>query len=578
MNLAPVNRLYKITVMQDSKNNAVAQSLNNRMGAVAASTGRVTKNARGAALATRNLGYVAQNASYQIADFFVMLQGGVGIGRALSTQLPQLLAGFGKMGAVLGAVAAIGATVVVMLKNKSAVTKDLTGDLEKYTDAWDDAIKAQFAAIESGKASAKVLYQVKLAALEVEQANIGKILAPPDPSAWRGFLTVWKDVISEIAGFVANIPGIKQVLQILDAAAASFAKNFNILKDQYADLDAVTNASRRSLEAFVGPLVNAQLGTETFARTLNAARSELNGFNNSLSVLPPGTAFPILDDAVNKVQTFSEIIGALYGSDIEKWPKRYAEVWEDLQEQLKLTKEEVLPLANELYDLTAVQSNGLFQELFRETDLAKEIRKWDEALDQGIVSLGAANAAKDALTKIEPWKEMQDIIIDIGKSFEDNIINSMKTGKFAVKDFINFALEQFARLALSKVFEPFFLLIANSIPGLGGGASGSPSPGTGVPGFAFRTIEPPQSAAPMYNYGESISRVPGASRNLDGGSGNVTVNVNNYGKDEVEVKQSNTGNGIEIDVLIKETVKQGFGGGDFDSSLATTFGLRRLGY
>jgi hypothetical protein len=155
----------------------------------------------------------------------------------------------------------------------------------------------------------------------------------------------------------------------------------------------------------------------------------------------------------------------------------------------------------------------------------------------------------------------------------------MKTGKFAVKDFINFALEQFARLALSKVFEPFFLLLANAIPGLGGlGGTGSPSPSTGVNPLQFRAIEPPPSAAPMYNYGESISRIPGASRNLDGGSGNVTVNVNNYGKDEVEVRQSNTDNGIEIDVLIKETVKQGFGGGDFDSSLATTFGLRRLGY
>ena len=155
----------------------------------------------------------------------------------------------------------------------------------------------------------------------------------------------------------------------------------------------------------------------------------------------------------------------------------------------------------------------------------------------------------------------------------------MKAGKFAVKDFVEYALEQFARLALSRVFEPFFLLLANSIPLIGGG--GAPSPGVGGPGFQRSMgFEAPPSAAPMYNYGGSIGRVPGGTRNVSQSqqANKVTVNVNNYGNDEVEVSQSNTSNGIEIDVLIKNTVKKGLSGGDFDSVMAQSFGARRLGY
>jgi hypothetical protein len=184
---------------------------------------------------------------------------------------------------------------------------------------------------------------------------------------------------------------------------------------------------------------------------------------------------------------------------------------------------------------------------------------------------------KDA-TDIFLWEQLQDIVIDVGKSFENQIVEAMKSGKFAVADFVNYALEQFARLALSRIFEPFFVLLANSVPLIGGG--GSPSTNLGTSGFQRQmAIDPPLSVAPMYNYGESLSRVPGAGRTAAGSSSNnVTVNVNNYGNDEVEVSKRDTGNGLEIDVLIKQTVSKGFASGDFDAVMAQTYGARRLGY
>ena len=122
------------------------------------------------------------------------------------------------------------------------------------------------------------------------------------------------------------------------------------------------------------------------------------------------------------------------------------------------------------------------------------------------------------------------------------------------------------------------MLIANALPQIGGG--GSPSPGVGTGLSRSMAIEPPPSAAPMYNYGEAINRLPGATRNLGGAQSNdVTVNVNNYGNDEVSVTERQDSNGgIDIDILIKQKVQKGFANGDFDKSLGASFGIRRLGY
>jgi hypothetical protein len=97
--------------------------------------GSVTNRSRNAALATRNLGYVAQNASYQIADFFVMLQGGVGVFRSLSTQLPQLLAGFGTKGAIAGAAAAAFSSLFVLLSNNQKAVVDSAEAFDKISEA-----------------------------------------------------------------------------------------------------------------------------------------------------------------------------------------------------------------------------------------------------------------------------------------------------------------------------------------------------------------------------------------------------------------------------------------------------------
>lgn len=72
-------------------------------------------------------GFGVRNASYQIADVAVQMQYGVSAMRAMSMQLPQLLAGFGVFGAIAGAVAAVGAGIM----SASSGTRSLSFDFKQ---------------------------------------------------------------------------------------------------------------------------------------------------------------------------------------------------------------------------------------------------------------------------------------------------------------------------------------------------------------------------------------------------------------------------------------------------------------
>lgn len=88
--------------------------------------------------ATANL----QNVSFQVQDIFTQIAGGQGVTRALSQQLPQLLGGFGALGAIVGVAAAAGIPLVSMLmgageeaKSLDDILKELEGTSKDYQTA-----------------------------------------------------------------------------------------------------------------------------------------------------------------------------------------------------------------------------------------------------------------------------------------------------------------------------------------------------------------------------------------------------------------------------------------------------------
>lgn len=107
---------------------------------------RIGRSARDASTRLREVrggfsglsGGQVSNAAFQISDFAVQVGNGTRATTALSQQLPQLLAGFGPVGAIMGALAAIALPLGAAFLSMG----DSSGDLSEQQDALADAIKA----------------------------------------------------------------------------------------------------------------------------------------------------------------------------------------------------------------------------------------------------------------------------------------------------------------------------------------------------------------------------------------------------------------------------------------------------
>lgn len=78
-----------------------------------------------------------QQVGYQVGDFAVQVGAGTSAVQALGQQLPQLLGGFGAIGAVMGAVVAIGIPLAAALFNSAGGAKDLGTATTEAADAID---------------------------------------------------------------------------------------------------------------------------------------------------------------------------------------------------------------------------------------------------------------------------------------------------------------------------------------------------------------------------------------------------------------------------------------------------------
>ena len=542
----------------------------------------VSRNSRNAALATRNLGYVAQNASYQIADFFVMLQGGVGVGRALSTQLPQLLAGFGSLGAVLGAAAAIGATLVVTLSNTEKITKDLSGAVEDYEYAWENVNDAITEYLKKGDVGSLNVLQTAQSAERIAAANLREALKPPDPSAWGGFVEVLKSIWKYIKDISLAATSLDEIITLVRAALKIYVEPF------FIEIDKGANVAGDSLAELAINLASSadnfdQLNNNASALALSLAQFTDNPALDTFNI--PETQLQAYTQATDLLKKSFE---ALYGIDPKKWPEEATAAYDILDKKFQEVRARTKLLTDDIKRITAIDPETKnYGQLKRLSELEEKTLGWRAALKELYITGKEADDVIEALTYIERRKPVQDIIIDIGDKVEDHIVTAMKAGKFAVKDFVEFAIEQFARLALSRALEPFFLLLANTIPGAIGG-SPSPNTGGGTTGPLLRgmdlapmtmAVDSPQAeVSQMYTIGKNFSYIPGTKAGGNDNYNNVTVNVNNYGKSEVDVQQRETSRGVEIDVLIKDTVRSGFANGEFDSVMSASYGARRVAF
>lgn len=84
--------------------------------------------------AFKGMGPGIQNASFQLQDIIVQMQMGVPVSRTLGQQLPQLLGGFGPLGAVLGVVAGGMASLIPLMFSLSDETDNASSSVKTFSE------------------------------------------------------------------------------------------------------------------------------------------------------------------------------------------------------------------------------------------------------------------------------------------------------------------------------------------------------------------------------------------------------------------------------------------------------------
>lgn len=177
-----------------------------------------------------------QNLSFQVQDFAVQVANGTAASTALGQQLPQLLGGFGALGAVIGAVVAVGVPLAAAFLGAGDAAKELADSidkLEKAQAAYDAAAKdsAATAADLAGKfgaatAQAQDLFD-RIARLQYLDAVDAVGAAITKLSANFGDLQGYLNVIdSEIAQFGSSSP------VTLENVTAQIKEDFGLTVDQ----------------------------------------------------------------------------------------------------------------------------------------------------------------------------------------------------------------------------------------------------------------------------------------------------------------------------------------------------------
>ena len=561
--------VYEISAKVDAQTTKAFANIQKQSSRVTNGMKNISNSYQKTTKAGQRFGYKLQNVSYQVADFFVMIQGGISPMRALSTQLPQLLAGFGVLGAALGAVAAVGASVIVMMQQQEKVVIDFTEALKESEEAQKNVNEATKQFIANGGAYNRAVLDSAKAIQALKAENLEEALRPPDIGLFKAYWVTLKNVLSDIGSTLASSPYFKAFQIILEP----IGKLFGVINDELnkfkasvqGDLD-LEDPIRKASNEFAKIIGAAERG-ETYLANMTGEmykfRAEairlldLNVFDEF--AVAGGTKAAMLESAYANAYAQIKALGNAATDD----QKAALEALEKAARDAKAEFAEFAKEYEQLSDLTIY------------TELEQQINRYDRALEELVISQERYNELVAAAKNADFFKPLQEAMLDFGEQFEDTIIKGLKEGKLAFEDFASYAIEQLARIALSRVLDPLWNSLANLIPTFGGAAPTAGTTGiieTAAPG-AIRASAAVGSISPV-----SVVAAMKMPTQSYGGNQGVQVNVNNYGNDEVEVQERKTSRGVEIDVLIKSAVNKGLAGGDFDNAMRASYGAQRLAF
>lgn len=169
--------------------------------AIATSFGKMSKSSVG------NL----QNVSYQLQDIFVQISSGQGAARALGQQMPQLLSGFGALGAVLGLVASAAIPLAASFLGAGDAAKGLRDSIK----ALNEAVGEYNSAVKDSSATAAELASKFGSATAQAQDLYDRI-------ARLKYIDAVDAVGAAISSLSSNFDDLQSYLNVLDAELQQF--------------------------------------------------------------------------------------------------------------------------------------------------------------------------------------------------------------------------------------------------------------------------------------------------------------------------------------------------------------------
>ena len=508
---------------------------------------------------TKQFNAAIQNSSYQIADFAVQVGGGVSALKAFSQQAPQLLSGFGAIGAAAGAAVAILAAGANSLFNFGDAAEDASKSVDKFKNqlsalgAGNRGPVSELTKALEGASGAMLGFILNLNKLE--QRSVAKALDEAQQSLndYIVELTRYTDAANtSVLGVSAGIKRLKGDTAALEGIAEKLKVDASVASDILALIrafEAGTLNAEQFAEALSDLAVAGKVDDETLSK-LTELVTRVRELESAATSLVPS-----LEKVVVTAKKFSkEDIDAATGG------------WTAYAEALKDSIDPSREYYRELEKIRGALERGKIT--------ADEAAKAVSNLQDEYLELvkGPKRDLKKPLEDVKTLtEEIRDATRDWSKALADDIVDGLAEGKLAFEDFANFVLQQLAKIALTKALDPLFDGFTNLIGGIGGASAPVPAGLIATPVNDLPLSREASSAQQM------IVGVPRMSAPSPSSSP-VTVNVMNYGSDDVEVNERKTSRGIEVDVLIKNTVKQGLASGDFDKVMATSYGARRLAF
>ena len=599
------------------------KALETQAAKTATGTEKIERATQAANSSYKGFGGGVRNASYQLSDFVVQVQGGTSALRALGQQLPQLLAGFGLFGVVAGLASTVVIAIIENFDLFGSKADKASASLDRFNkelgeasslgdrvstfvkafgsssaDGWVDYVRTYNKASSEQREEMNKWLDINL---QVEQAKLQSLLSE-------------QQVGTKLKSYLA--------LAIPFAPADLFKPNDErqtqltlLIRKQTDEIKRLEAARRGDFSAATEGNKATEQSLITIRQKIESLQAEARFIGVSNAEREKGMVMSELEAqakrsgiALNKqeVAELKRLIDlkhtALQTVEIEKYATAQKTANDILREQpmaLQMSTREYQKLVEQkrlegVIQEKTVGFNATEAETFRQR--AQFYLKEKQDLDdinyakERTFGVGASAAIKrygDEATNI--GAQVNTAFTNAFKSMEDAIVQFTMTGKASFTDFAMSVIADIQRIIVKQALvAPIAGGISNifgSMFNAGGGARvGGAAPITdystsftsSVPLATGTNYVPYDGFQATLHKGEAV--VPAAYNPSAGGNSNTNVVVNNYSSSQATTKETVDSRGnrrIEVtvgDLVAGELARNG---SNMNNTLRASFGARQ---